>query len=92
LFGALGDAKDHIVVPPNGVASQDPQFVESLANRVRELGPQQWFDLGIAFEQYFAAPARLTRLEQLRRGRLGSSSRSMRDTELGYSASPQASP
>ena len=43
-------------------ASHDVQFVASLANRILELGPDKWFDLGITYEQYLADPARLTRL------------------------------
>jgi len=42
-------------------ASHDVQFVTSLANRVLELGPDKYFDLGITFEQYLADPARLAR-------------------------------
>jgi ATPase subunit of ABC transporter with duplicated ATPase domains len=43
-------------------ASHDVQFVSSLANRILELGPQKWFDMGITYEQYLADPARLARL------------------------------
>ena len=43
-------------------ASHDVQFVTSLANRVLELGPQKWFDLGITYEQYLSDPARLERV------------------------------
>lgn len=47
---------------PMVLASHDVTFVESLANRVLELGPNKWYDLGITFEQYLADPARLERL------------------------------
>jgi len=47
---------------PMVFASHDVQFVSSLANRVLELGPKQYFDLGITYEQYLADPARLERL------------------------------
>jgi ATPase subunit of ABC transporter with duplicated ATPase domains len=43
-------------------ASHDVQFVTSLANRVLELGPSKWFDMGITYEQYLADPARLARV------------------------------
>jgi len=43
-------------------ASHDVQFVSSLANRILELGPKQWFDLGVTYEQYLADPARLARM------------------------------
>lgn len=46
---------------PMVIASHDVTFVESLANRVLELGPAQYFDLGVTFEQYLADPARLAR-------------------------------
>jgi ATPase subunit of ABC transporter with duplicated ATPase domains len=42
-------------------ASHDVQFVESLANRILELGPTKYFDLGMTYEQYLADPARLER-------------------------------
>jgi ATPase subunit of ABC transporter with duplicated ATPase domains len=42
-------------------ASHDVQFVASLTNRVLELGPSGWFDMGISYEQYLADPARLAR-------------------------------
>jgi ATPase subunit of ABC transporter with duplicated ATPase domains len=47
---------------PMVLASQDVTFVESLANRVLELGPNQFQDLGVTFEQYLQDPARLERL------------------------------
>jgi ATPase subunit of ABC transporter with duplicated ATPase domains len=47
---------------PMVFASHDVKFVESLANRVLELGPSQYYDLGITFEQYLADPARLVRV------------------------------
>jgi ATPase subunit of ABC transporter with duplicated ATPase domains len=47
---------------PMVLASHDVTFVESLANRVLELGPEKFYDLGITFEQYLADPARLERL------------------------------
>jgi ATPase subunit of ABC transporter with duplicated ATPase domains len=43
-------------------ASHDVQFVASLTNRVLELGPDKYFDLGITYEQYLADPARLARV------------------------------
>jgi ATPase subunit of ABC transporter with duplicated ATPase domains len=43
-------------------ASHDVQFVASLANRILELGPNTWFDLGITYEQYLSDPARLARV------------------------------
>jgi ATPase subunit of ABC transporter with duplicated ATPase domains len=46
---------------PMVFASHDVTFVESLANRVLELGPAQYYDLGVTFEQYLADPARLAR-------------------------------
>ena len=46
---------------PMVFASHDVAFVESLANRVLELGPDKYYDLGITFEQYLADPARRTR-------------------------------
>jgi ATPase subunit of ABC transporter with duplicated ATPase domains len=42
-------------------ASHDVTFVESLANRVLELGPEKYYDLGMTFEQYLADPERLAR-------------------------------
>jgi ATPase subunit of ABC transporter with duplicated ATPase domains len=42
-------------------ASHDVQFVDSLANRILELGPDKYFDLGMTYEQYLADPARLER-------------------------------
>lgn len=42
-------------------ASHDVQFLATLANRVLELGTEQWFDLGMTFEQYLTDPARLAR-------------------------------
>jgi len=43
-------------------ASHDVQFVESLANRVLELGPNgTYFDLGMTYEQYLTDEARLAR-------------------------------
>jgi ATPase subunit of ABC transporter with duplicated ATPase domains len=47
---------------PMIIASHDVTFVQSLANRVLELGPKQFHDLGITFEQYLADPQRLERL------------------------------
>jgi len=42
-------------------ASHDVQFVESLANRVLELGPTDYYDLGMTYEQYLADEARIAR-------------------------------
>jgi ATPase subunit of ABC transporter with duplicated ATPase domains len=47
---------------PMMFASHDVTFMESLANRVLELGHDKWYDLGITFEQYLADPERLTRV------------------------------
>ncbi|HKU37851.1 MAG TPA: ATP-binding cassette domain-containing protein [Polyangiales bacterium] len=46
---------------PMVFASHDVQFVESLATRVLELGPDTYYDLPMTFEQYLADPARLAR-------------------------------
>jgi ATPase subunit of ABC transporter with duplicated ATPase domains len=42
-------------------ASHDVQFVASLANRILELGPDQYYDLNMTYEQYLADEARLAR-------------------------------
>jgi ATPase subunit of ABC transporter with duplicated ATPase domains len=42
-------------------ASHDVQFVASLANRILELGPDGWLDIGMTYEQYLSDPARLAR-------------------------------
>jgi ATPase subunit of ABC transporter with duplicated ATPase domains len=42
-------------------ASHDVQFVDSLANRILELGPDKYYDLGMTYEQYLADPARIER-------------------------------
>jgi ATPase subunit of ABC transporter with duplicated ATPase domains len=43
-------------------ASHDVKFVDSLANRILELAPDNYFDLGMTYEQYLADEARLARL------------------------------
>jgi ATPase subunit of ABC transporter with duplicated ATPase domains len=43
-------------------ASHDVAFVDSLANRILELGPDTYFDLGMTYEQYLADDARRARL------------------------------
>jgi ATPase subunit of ABC transporter with duplicated ATPase domains len=47
---------------PMVFASHDVTFVESLANRVLELGTDKWHDLGVTFEQYLADPERIARV------------------------------
>ena len=42
-------------------ASHDVQFVESLANRILELGPDKYYDLGMTYEQYLTDPKRIER-------------------------------
>jgi ATPase subunit of ABC transporter with duplicated ATPase domains len=42
-------------------SSHDVQFVDSLANRILELGPEQYFDLNMTYEQYLADEARQAR-------------------------------
>jgi ATPase subunit of ABC transporter with duplicated ATPase domains len=42
-------------------ASHDVQFVDSLANRILELGSDKYFDLGMTYEQYLTDDARLER-------------------------------
>ncbi len=42
-------------------ASHDVQFVDSLATRVLELAPNQYFDLGMTYSQYLADDARKAR-------------------------------
>jgi len=42
-------------------ATHDVQFAESLANRILELGPDKYYDLGMTYEQYLADPARIER-------------------------------
>jgi ATPase subunit of ABC transporter with duplicated ATPase domains len=42
-------------------ASQDVQFVESLANRILELGADTYYDLGMTYEQYLGDGARKER-------------------------------
>jgi ATPase subunit of ABC transporter with duplicated ATPase domains len=42
-------------------SSHDVQFVESLANRIIELGPTKYYDLNMTYEQYLADPARQER-------------------------------
>ena len=46
-------------------ASHDVSFVESLATRILELGPERSYDLNMTFEQYLADEARLTRQKGL---------------------------
>ena len=43
------------------VSSHDVQFVDSLVTRVIELHGEQYFDLGMGYEEYLADPARLAR-------------------------------
>ena len=43
-------------------ASHDVQLVSSLTNRVLELGPDKWFDLGMTYDRYLEDPARLARM------------------------------
>ena len=50
-------------------ASHDVKFVESLANRILELGPDGYYDLGMTYEQYLADPARLARLARQNRAK-----------------------
>ncbi len=46
-------------------ACHDVKFVESLANRILELGPDgTYFDLGMTYEQYLADAGRLSRLHR----------------------------
>ncbi|HEX2675156.1 MAG TPA: ATP-binding cassette domain-containing protein [Polyangiales bacterium] len=48
-------------------ASHDVKFVESLANRILELGPNgEYFDLGMTYDQYLTDPARLARVAKHR--------------------------
>jgi ATPase subunit of ABC transporter with duplicated ATPase domains len=42
-------------------ASHDVKLLESLANRVLELAPSTYYDLGLTYEQYLADEARLAR-------------------------------
>jgi ATPase subunit of ABC transporter with duplicated ATPase domains len=42
-------------------ASHDVKFVDSLANRILELGPERYYDLGMTYEQYLGDEARLAR-------------------------------
>jgi ATPase subunit of ABC transporter with duplicated ATPase domains len=49
-------------------ASHDVQFVTSLTNRVLELGPEKWFDLGMTYERYLEDPARLARVGKVAPG------------------------
>jgi len=42
-------------------ASHDVKLLESLANRVLELAPAAYYDLGLTYEQYLADEARLAR-------------------------------
>jgi ATPase subunit of ABC transporter with duplicated ATPase domains len=42
-------------------ASHDVKFVESLANRILELGRDTYYDLGMTYDQYLADPARRER-------------------------------
>jgi ATPase subunit of ABC transporter with duplicated ATPase domains len=43
-------------------ASHDVQLVSSLTNRILELGPDKWFDLGMTYDRYLEDPARLARV------------------------------
>jgi ATPase subunit of ABC transporter with duplicated ATPase domains len=43
-------------------ASHDVQLMTSLTNRVIELGPEQYFDLGVTYDRYLEDPARLARM------------------------------
>jgi ATPase subunit of ABC transporter with duplicated ATPase domains len=43
-------------------ASHDVQLMSSLTNRVLELGPDKWFDLGMTYDRYLEDPARLARM------------------------------
>ncbi len=47
------------------VASHDVQFVDTLVTRVLELGADQYFDLGMKYEEYLADEARLRRMGKL---------------------------
>jgi ATPase subunit of ABC transporter with duplicated ATPase domains len=49
-------------------ASHDVQFLTSLTNRVLELGPDKWFDLGMTYERYLEDPARLARMGKVAPG------------------------
>ncbi len=42
-------------------ASHDVQFVQSLANRVLELAPDAYYDLGMTYDEYLVNEARLAR-------------------------------
>jgi ATPase subunit of ABC transporter with duplicated ATPase domains len=42
-------------------ASHDVQFVDSLANRILELAPTAYYDLGMSFDAYLSDEARLAR-------------------------------
>jgi len=44
------------------VSSHDVQFVDSLVTRVLELHGEQYFDLGMTYEEYLANPDRLARV------------------------------
>jgi ATPase subunit of ABC transporter with duplicated ATPase domains len=46
-------------------ASHDVQFVESLADRILELGPTDYYDLGITYDRYLTDEARLARAGKL---------------------------
>lgn len=50
-------------------ASHDVQFVTSLTNRVIELGPEQFFDLGMTYERYLEDPGRLARAGKVAPGK-----------------------
>jgi ATPase subunit of ABC transporter with duplicated ATPase domains len=43
-------------------ASHDVQLMTSLTNRVLELGPDKYFDLGVTYDRYLEDPARLARM------------------------------
>jgi ATPase subunit of ABC transporter with duplicated ATPase domains len=49
-------------------ASHDVQFVSTLTNRVLELGPDKWFDLGVTYDRYLEDPARLARMGKVAPG------------------------
>jgi ATPase subunit of ABC transporter with duplicated ATPase domains len=50
-------------------ASHDVQFVTSLTNRVIELGPDKFYDLGMTYERYLEDPGRLARAGKVAPGK-----------------------
>ncbi|MDX2053150.1 MAG: ATP-binding cassette domain-containing protein [Polyangiaceae bacterium] len=44
--------------------SHDVQFMDSLATRVLELGPEEYYDLGMTYGDYLTNPGRLERLSR----------------------------